>query len=216
MKKLKPLLYGLALVLAFPIGFAIAGGNELAYNKVNELATMSAASIASGDLIPVYDASAKKTKAVPAVNFSTVPSSNLTGRATVWICGDATTVNNNTVYYGPSQVPVSNGGRTCDKTQAGNATEATADTPAFPEAFQVLSWYCLQPDAGADLTYTLRNNAAAMVPAQTITIADNALHGANKVGTTTAIAANNPIAVAVSSTADVGTAQWACAINIAF
>lgn len=142
---------------------------------------------------------------------------SLPGRATVWICGDATTVNNNTVYYGPSRTVAANAGRACDITAVGNVTEATADAPAFDaKAFQVLSWYCLQPDAGADLTYTLRSAAAGLTPAQTITIADNGLDGTNTTGTTTAIASGATLAVAVNSTADVGTAQFACAINVAF
>lgn len=214
---MKKLLLGLALVLAFPFGMALAGGNELAYFKIQELPALAAASIGSGDYIPVYDASVGKTVKVSATNFTTTPLASLTGRATIWICGDATTVNNNTVYYGPSRTPVSGAGRTCDKTAAGNTTEATADEPAFDAtAYQVLSWYCLQPDAGADLTYTLRSAAAAMTPAQTIAIADNGLDATNKVGTTTAIASGATIAVAVASTADVGTAQFACAINVAF
>lgn len=213
---MKKFLLSLAVILAFPIGLAIAGGNELAYFKIQELPVLTAASITTGDYIPVYDASAGKTKKVTANSFSTTPSANLTGRATIWICGDATTVSNNTIYYGPSRTVVAGAGRVCDITQAGNATETTADTPAIDTDFQVLSWYCLQPDANANLTYTLRNNAAAMVPAQTLTIADNSLSGVNKVGTTTAIASGNPIAIAVSSTSDVGTAQWACAVNVAF
>jgi hypothetical protein len=211
----KNILY-LAAALCLISGVAMATGNELAYKRIMELDSLSAASIGTGDYLPVWDASAKKTKRVPANNFSTTASTTLQGRATIWICGDATTVNNNTVYYGPSQTVVAGSGRTCTITAAGNTTEATADTPAFPNDFQVLSWYCLQPDAGANLTYTLRANAAAMVPAQTLTIVDNDLHGANNVGTTTAIAANSPIAIAVSSTSDVGTAQWACAVNVAF
>jgi hypothetical protein len=214
---LKKFIAALALILAFPVGLAIAGGNEIAYMKIQELPTLAVSSIASGDFIPLFDASQGKTVKLDATKFSTTVSSNLLGRATIWICGDATTVNNNTVYYGPSRTPVSNGGRTCDKTAAGSATEATADEPAFDAtAFQVLSWYCLQPDAGADLTYTLRSAAAAMTPAQAITIADNGLDGVNKVGTTTAVASGATLAVAVSSTSDVGTAQWACAINVAF
>lgn len=136
--------------------------------------------------------------------------------ATIWICGDATTVNNNTVYYGPSQTPVAGAGRTCDITQAGNTTEATADAPAFPLAFKVTGFYCLQPDAGANLTYTLRSAAAATTPSLSFTVADNALHGATSTPTTTDIAAGATLAIAVSSSSDVGTAQFACALSIAY
>lgn len=136
--------------------------------------------------------------------------------ATIWICGDATTVNNNTVYYGPLQTTVDGSGRTCDKTAAGNVTEATADVPAFPLAFKVTGFYCLQPDAGADLTYTLRSAAAATTPSLSFTVADNALHGATSTPTTVDIAAGATLAIAVSSSSDVGTAQFACALSIAY
>lgn len=62
----KNFLLALAVILAFPIGVAIAGGNELAYFKVQELPTLSAASVASGDFVPVYDISAGKVKKVAA------------------------------------------------------------------------------------------------------------------------------------------------------
>jgi hypothetical protein len=142
---------------------------------------------------------------------------SLPGRATITVCGDATTVNNNTVYYGPSMVVAANGIRTCNIAGVGNVTEATADELAFTDtAFQVLSWYCLQPDAGANLTYTLRSAEAALTPANAITINDNALSGSSTTATTTAIASGATFAIAVSSTSDVGTAQFACHINVAY
>lgn len=54
-------------VLAFILGFsavAYAGGNELAYFRLNELGTLTGTSAVSGDLIPLYDASAGKVKSV--------------------------------------------------------------------------------------------------------------------------------------------------------
>ena len=46
---------------------AIAGGNELAYVRVQELPTLTAANVATGDFVPVYDASAGKVVKVDAV-----------------------------------------------------------------------------------------------------------------------------------------------------
>lgn len=61
---MKKFLYTLAIILAFPIGFAFAGGNELAYFKIQELPALTATSAASGDYMPLYDASAGKVKKV--------------------------------------------------------------------------------------------------------------------------------------------------------
>lgn len=50
------------------------------------------------------------------------------GRDSYQICGEATTINNNTVYYGPSRTLVANtNGLTCDINALGNTTEATAN-----------------------------------------------------------------------------------------
>ena len=143
---------------------------------------------------------------------------SLPGRATITICGDGTTVNNNTVYYGPSMVPVASGERTCDITAAGNATEATADAPAFDStAFQVLSMDCLTANPGAaGVTFTLRNNAGATVPSVACSVANTKLGCTANVQTTTAIAAGNPIAIAASSTGDQGTTPFACQIHVAY
>ncbi len=67
MKKLLLALTVLALVaIASP---AFASGNELAYKRVGELDTLLAASIASGDLIPIWDASTNQVKSVDATAF---------------------------------------------------------------------------------------------------------------------------------------------------
>ena len=205
---------------------------ELNYNDITTLGTAQASKALTFDssldaILPtgakvtinsggelVLPTGAALTVDTVAVNHASLA---LPGRATIWICGDAITVNNNTVYYGPSQTVAANSGRACDIAAAGNVTEATADAPAFPAtAFQVLSWYCLQPDAGADLTYTLRSAAAALTPANAITVLDNALGGTSTTATTTAIASGATLAIAVSSGVDVGTAQFACALNVAY
>ncbi len=156
------------------------------------------------------------------LNYNTVlvnPTSlTLPGRAIISICGDGTTINNNTIYYGPSMVPVANAMRTCDITQAGNATEATADAPAFDNtAFQVLSMDCLTADPGAaGVSFTLRNNAAATVPSVTCTTANTKLGCTANVQTTTAIAAGNPISIAAASTGNQGTTPFVCNITVAY
>lgn len=143
---------------------------------------------------------------------------SLPGRAEITICGDGTTINNNTIYYGPSMVPVASGERTCDITQAGNATEATADTPALDNtAFQVLSMDCLTADPGASgVSFTLRNNAAASVPSVTCSVANTKKGCTANIQTTTAVAAGNPISIAAASAGDQGTTPFACTIHIAY
>lgn len=143
---------------------------------------------------------------------------SLPGRATITICGDGTTVNNNTVYYGPSMVPVASGERTCDITAAGNATEATADAPAFDStAFQVLSMDCLTADPGAaGVTFTLRSAEGATTPSVACSVANTKLGCTTNVGTTTAIAAGATVAIAASSTGNQGTTPFACTLHVAY
>lgn len=155
-----------------------------------------------------------------SVDGVTVNNKQLTlpGRVDITICGDGTTINNNTIYYGPSMVPVANAIRTCDTTQVGNATEATADAPALDNtAIQVLSMDCLTADPGAaGVSFTLRNNAGATVPSVTCTTANTKLGCTANVQTTTAIAAGNPIAVAAASTGNQGSTPFACVIHAAY
>ncbi len=206
-------------------GDAQVNVNALKIGTGTTLGTSNAIAIGSGWDAGISDASGITTSGTltttGAISVDGVTLNNkalsLPGRATIWICGDATTVNNNTVYYGPSNAVLAGAGRACDITAAGNVTEATADEPPFPAtAFQVLSWYCLQPDAGADLTYTLRSAAAGLTPANTLTVLDNALGGTSTTASTTAIASGATFAIAVSSTSNVGTAQFACAVNVAY
>lgn len=57
----------LAAIALFSANLAYAGGNELAYHKVQELDTIAAGSVdTAADYIPVYDASAGKVKKVLA------------------------------------------------------------------------------------------------------------------------------------------------------
>lgn len=143
------------------------------------------------------------------------------GRGRFTVCGDATTVNNGTVYYGPSMVLVSSAtvglARKCDTTAAGNATEGNADELAFTaKAFQILSMDCLHPDANAALTFTARSAAAATTPSVTCSDADNDLGCTANIQTTNAIASGATFAVAVSSAGDIGTVPFVCTVDVAF
>lgn len=142
------------------------------------------------------------------------------GRAIITICGDATTVNNNTVYYGPSQVLTSSatiGAVVCNTTAVGNVTEATEDAPALPAtAFYPLGMVCWQPDSGNTITYTLRSAEAAITPAISVSIADNILAGSASATATTAVASGATLAVAVASSGDIGTIPFRCDITVAF
>lgn len=150
----------------------------------------------------------------------TLPDMARAAHATFTICGDATTVNNNTVYYGPSAVVVAGYGRTCDITQAGNATENTADevVSGFPgiTAAHVTSMVCLLNDPGATVSLTLRTNAGATTPSVTCSIADNATGCVADVQTTTVVDLTLTAAIAAASTADMGTAQFHCTVDVVF
>ena len=142
------------------------------------------------------------------------------GRARFQVCGDAVTVSNNTVYYGPDQTLVTSstvGQVKCDTTAVGNTTEATADAPAFKaKAFIVLGMNCYAPDAGSALTYTARSAEAGLTPALVVSIADNDTQGMTSAPSTTAIASGATFAVAVASTADVGTVPFLCEVDVAY
>lgn len=151
----------------------------------------------------------------------TLPDLQLAGMAEIKICGDAVTVSANDVYYGPSPVVVAGYGQTCDITQAGNTTEATADAVAPGLAAitsaQVRAMHCLLNDPGATgVTLTLRSAAADTTPSVTCSIADNATGCVADVQTTTPIDLSQPMAVEASDDGDVGTAQFHCTIYVVF
>lgn len=141
------------------------------------------------------------------------------GRAQIVICGDPTTVNNNTVYYGPVVTVNSSdtGGMDCDVTALGNATEATADAPVFTsKAFQVRGMICRSSDLDATVSFTLRSAAAATTPSVTCSIADGVFDCVADIQTTVEIAAGATIAIAVASTADQAADSFVCTIDIAY
>ncbi|OGR29709.1 MAG: hypothetical protein A2139_02360 [Desulfobacca sp. RBG_16_60_12] len=145
-------------------------------------------------------------------------------RDVVQICGENTTINNNTVYYGPDITLVSNtSGLTCDINAVGNVDEATADAPAFTnKAVQVTGMTCRnEADSGASISYTLRTAAGATVPSVTCTI-DGTGAAAERdcvadVQTTTAIAAGATLAIAAASTSDIADANgFICNVQVAY
>lgn len=142
------------------------------------------------------------------------------GRAQFVICGDATTINNNTVYYGPDlTLAANNEGLNCDINATGGTTEADEDEAVYgAQAFQVVSMVCRnEADANADISYTLRTAAGATVPSVTCTIADNARDCVADTQTTTEIAAGATVAVAAASTGDIGANNgFVCTIYAVF
>lgn len=143
------------------------------------------------------------------------------GRGYITICGDATTVNNNTVYYGPTTTLTANipFGQNCDIAATGNATEATADAPAFTKKpFRVLGMQCRnQADQDADISYTFRNNAKFTTPKVTCTILDGERDCIADQQPLDIVAANAPISIAVASTGNIGaTKGFNCTVAIAY
>ena len=147
-------------------------------------------------------------------------------RGEFFVCGDIATVNANTVYYGPSQAVIDSataGMVTCNTDAAGNTTEATASEPAIKgRAIIPLGMVCYSTDMGATgspLTYTLRAaDAAYDAGAITMSIADNDLSGvspANTIGTAE-IAADAAVAVALTSSGDVGAGAFICRVSYAY
>lgn len=143
------------------------------------------------------------------------------GRGSFNICGEATTIDNNTVYYGPSIVLLAStsGGQTCDINAAGNTTEATADAPIYTnQAVAVLGMTCRnEADADADISFTLRTAAGDTVPSVTCTILDGERDCVADIQTTTDIAAGATVAIAAASSSDIGDDNgFNCQVEVAF
>lgn len=143
------------------------------------------------------------------------------GRGHFVICGEATTINNNTVYYGPDidLTADSSTGLDCDIDAVGNTTEATADAPAYTnKAVHVLGMTCRnEGDANAAISFTLRTAAGATVPSVTCSIADGERDCVADVQTTTIIAAGATVAVAGASSSNVGDNNgFVCSVDVAF
>lgn len=141
-------------------------------------------------------------------------------------CGDATTVNNNTVYYGLStndvvssiQSSATVGTLLCDTTAAGNTTEASVDGPAFTAtAFGVNGMICYTDTPGATVSFTLRSATAGLTPAVTCSVATGAARTCvANTQTTTDIASAATFDLAVASTSDLGTIHFICDVDVVF
>jgi phage tail sheath gpL-like len=137
------------------------------------------------------------------------------------ICGEATTINNNTVYYGPNLTLTANtiNGQACDINAAGSTTEATADAPVYTnKAFKVQGMTCRnEGDANANISFTLRTAEGATVPSVTCTIADNERDCVADIGTSTDIAAGATVAIAAASSGNIGDNNgFVCTISTTF
>ena len=144
------------------------------------------------------------------------------GRDYFTICGEATTINNNTVFYGPdvgTLLPNAGNGQACDINAVGNVTETKAGVPAYTGfVFQVLGMTCRnEADANADISFTLRTAAGATVPSVTCTISDGDRDCVADVQTTTAIASAATVAIAAASSGDIGDANgFVCTVSTAY
>ncbi len=137
------------------------------------------------------------------------------------ICGEATTVNNNTVYYGPSIILLANtsGGQTCDINAAGSVTESVDDEPIYTnQAVQVVGMTCrTEADANAAISYTLRTAEVPTVPSVTCSVADGERDCVADIQTTTEIAAAATVAIAAASTADIADANgFVCQVFLTY
>lgn len=144
--------------------------------------------------------------------------SNMRAFAEVNICGDLTTINNNTVYYKPDTTLTANtiNGLKCDITAAGGTTESSNNAAVFgAQAVNVYGMTCRDAsDAGADVSFTLRDAAGATVPSVTCTIPSGSIDCVANVQTTTAIAAGDKIDIAAASTGNLGSDGFVCEIFV--
>lgn len=195
---MKKFLLAAAIFLVAQTSFA-GGDRDLSVKSLWELPVLTESSIDPADYQIVYDASNEyRPSRVPA---------SAHGLSAFNICGEATTINNNTIYYGPGITLTANTftGQNCDIDATGNATEATADAPIYTnQAVNVLGMTCRnEADANANISYTLRTAAGATTPSVTCTIADGERDCVADVQTTTAIAAGATVAIAGASTSNV-------------
>ena len=157
------------------------------------------------------------------ITATTITGTSITsaeGRGSFVICGEATTVNDNTVYYGPDlTLAADNEGLNCDINASGDTTEADADGPVYTnQAFQVLSMTCRnENDANADISFTLRTEEGATDPSVTCTIADGERDCVANIQTTTPIGAGDTVAIAAASAGDIGPNNgFICTVRVSF
>jgi hypothetical protein len=210
------------LVMALCSGYAFAGYDWLT-TRVEDLTAETASSVDSTQKLMVLDFTNDDQDIITATDVFGLGSdaTDQGGRGHFVICGEATTINNNTVYYGPDidLTADSSTGLDCDIDATGNATEATADAPAYTnKAVHVTGMTCRnEGDANANISFTLRTAAGATVPSVTCTIADGERDCVADIQTTTAIAAGATVAVAGASSSNVGDNNgFVCTVDVSF
>lgn len=216
----------IAALFALSISVPLFADSFLDAGDILPLTTDTSVTVSS--YIPVVESNVAKKASIDDLYDSSVLS-NVTGNPAIsnpgrdWfnICGEATTINNNTIYYGPNVTLLasSGNGQTCDINATGNATEATADAPIYTnQAVQVLGMTCRnEADANADISFTLRTAAGATVPSVTCTIADGERDCVADVQTTTSIAAGATVAIAAASTSSVADGNgFVCTVSVAY
>jgi len=205
---MKKIIISLIIALAItPSAFAgIIGGD------INRLDSGSTAS--GTGYLPIYQNDTVE-KVTP------VQISDATGKGFFTICGEATTINNNTVYYGASNTLTANipGGVACSIDAAGSTTESSVDEAIFTnQAFNVTGMWCRnEGDANANISFTLRSAEAATTPSVTCTIADGERNCVADVSTTTQIAAGATVSVAGASTSNVADNNgFVCTVAVSY
>lgn len=195
-------------ILALVAAVCLGAGSAQAQNTLNYMEQGGGKWVIGGALVVDGETVAKTTL-------------SQSGRGSFTICGEATTVNNNTIYYGPDATiaAAGPGGMTCNIDAVGNATEATADAPVFTDkAVYPIGMVCRnEADANANITFTLRNAAGPTEPPVTCTIADNDRSCVADIQTTAPIAAGAAVAVAVNSTSNVADNNgFVCDVAVAY
>lgn len=143
------------------------------------------------------------------------------GRGSFSICGDAVTIDTNTIYYGPLKVLVANisDGAQCNINTTGSTVEVVvADIVYLNKAFAVLAMTCRnEKDADSNISFTFRSAGAVTTPSVTCTISDNDRDCVADVQTTTDIAAGATVAVAAAAASDIGINNgFNCQVEVAF
>jgi len=138
------------------------------------------------------------------------------------ICGEGTTINNNSVAYGPSLTLTANtdNGLPCDINAAGDTTESNVDESLFTNNnFKVVGMVCRnEADANADISFTLHDDTAALSPSVTCTIADGDRDCVAAVSSEPAtVAAGSKLAVIAASTSNIGDNNgFVCDVQVVF
>lgn len=176
MNKLKKLLLAVGALIALNTGIAFASGDELAYFKLQKLETLLSASIASGDYIPVYDASANKIKKVDATAVPLGGAFNGTVGAVTPAAGAFTTLDGTDLEILTGDITIGNGTPTLTQNGEDFYVEGTLEADGNANLGGTLTVVGatilggdLSGDGGDQIVGFLRNQVAAT--ATTITAA---------------------------------------------